>query len=114
MTATSSAAGGGTVTVTLQMCDDFVNRGKYRIHFDTEAPFASDGPTVGPVCQTTSDDTLKLSIRGATTKFTGPAFESFTLADNVANGGDDFIEWVVSYAALGLVGGEDIEPRFPR
>ena len=98
------AVGGATntITVTMLLCDPTIARARYRVHFDHTAPFASDGPTVSPVCQTTSDDTSKRTLhhkKGTTD--TGPGTISGTTT----------LIYTVSYADLGLVGdgNDDVE-----
>ena len=96
----SATSDGTNIEVVLTLNAAPANGFKYRVHFDYTAGLATsadrndDGVEDGSdFCFTTSDDTMKLSVRRGNMKETGPG-------DISVNGA--VVTYTVSYAELGL------------
>jgi hypothetical protein len=84
----------GFCTVVTFLCGTMDNGAKYRVHFDTTAPYFDE---MEDDCFTTSDDTAM--YRPGPDKLTGPETVD-TLFD------DAFLGWIFSYEALGISDGD--------
>lgn len=91
-------SGSGQCLVAALLCDDSDNRAKYRVHFDSQAPYFYQGAD----CETTSDDTAMYRPRSADEndgRFTGPD-AAMTFMKN------DVMIWEFDYEALGVNEGD--------
>ena len=88
----------GDCFVGVILCGDLDDKAKYRLHFDTTAPFFDDDAD----CLTTSDDTSMYRPRSLAEndgKLTGPvAFDTLFV--------DNFLGWLFDYEALGVSAGD--------